>query len=379
MSRIEARLIPVVLLVILLAHCGGGSEPVPPPASQAGDASIVYSSGGAIEIFINDANGHLIAALGNPFWRADVLGVASTSDGLVSDTIGTTTFQGFVDVGNRTAGSPCPTVSVGWMPIALTYTPNKKFFYTGNNQSSDISALILDANGCMTSSGTVATDTGTRSIAVDRTSAYLYAATAGGGIDAFSIDPTSGALTRLSGAGFDSGTGTMLDLTASPTADLIFASDAGTSNVVHVLHINLTTGTLTPVPGSPFFTGGTSPSGMTLNPVGNLLFVANTDSDTISVFSVSSGGGLAPVSGSPFSGTCAPVGLRVDPEGKFLYIANAPLSPCSNAVAAYGISAAGALSPIDFTGNGAGITPRGPNVITLMPGVRYLPICTPNC
>jgi hypothetical protein len=58
---------------------------------------------------------------------------------------------------------------------------------------------------------------------------------------------------------------------------------------------------LTPVAGSPFPAGaGGIPAGIRVTPEGKFLAVARLGSNTVSMYSVSSAGGLTPVPGSPF-------------------------------------------------------------------------------
>ena len=59
-------------------------------------------------------------------------------------------------------------------------------------------------------------------------------------------------------------------------------------------------GALVPVAGSPF-RAGRCPFSVAFSPSGGLLATANAADDTVSVFSVSPGGALTPVAGSPFA------------------------------------------------------------------------------
>ncbi len=59
-------------------------------------------------------------------------------------------------------------------------------------------------------------------------------------------------------------------------------------------------GALTPVAGSPFPTGDT-PESVAFSPSGGLLATADFYGNTVSVFSVSGAGALSPVPGSPFT------------------------------------------------------------------------------
>jgi 6-phosphogluconolactonase len=133
-----------------------------------------------------------------------------------------------------------------------------------------------------------------------------------GGVDVFSVNATSGALT----------------LTAPPTqvgvdpAGVVVATGVvyvpNTSDAtISAFTLNFNTGALTAVSGSPFSSGGkgsvNGPLGITTTTAGNFVFVCNASND-ISVFSVSPGGALIPVSGSPFSvGGSAPSAITFVP------------------------------------------------------------------
>jgi 6-phosphogluconolactonase len=76
------------------------------------------------------------------------------------------------------------------------------------------------------------------------------------------------------------------------------------------------------VSGSPFATGA-SPGSVAFSPGGGLFAVANENSDTVSVFSVtSSTGALTQVSGSPFATGTEPVTVAFSPGGGLLATAN---------------------------------------------------------
>src|SRR4051812_32967742 len=95
-------------------------------------------------------------------------------------------------------------------------------------------------------------------------------------------------------------------------------------------------------------TGGGNPPG-TLGPT-TVLFVANSTSNTISVFSMStSTGALTEITGSPFPTGTQPLALAVA-LGKFLYVANAG----SNTVSGFTIGSGGILTGISGLPTGAG-------------------------
>lgn len=374
--RRKLSLVLVLLTVGFIGSCGGGSDSRSQNSNTAGNATLFYSNGGMYSIYINDPSGRIQAALGTPFAYPGLYGMAATSWGVFM-TYGATGAPGRLDVPSKNANTRvCPAMGVDVTPIALTASPNLKFFFVGNEGSNDVSAFTMDSSsGCLTAQGNFITDAGPRAVAVDRSNAYLFVATAGGGVDTFAIDPTTAALTRLPAAGFDTGTGGLVYLATSPSANLLFVTDEST-NVVHVLQIDLSTGALTPVVGSPFATGGIGPTGITVNSSGSLLFIANTGSDNISAFSVHSNGTLTAVPGSPFGGgLSAPVNAKMDPTERWLYIANSGRTD-TNTVSVYSIGSSGTLNVLQRIQTGV---PAGPNTMTLAPYQNLPPICTPSC
>jgi 6-phosphogluconolactonase len=68
-------------------------------------------------------------------------------------------------------------------------------------------------------------------------------------------------------------------------------------------------------------TTGSFPFAIALSPSLKTLFVDNSASETISAYSIGSGGGLGAASGTTKSGP-TPMGMAIDPAGKFLFVAN---------------------------------------------------------
>jgi DNA-binding beta-propeller fold protein YncE len=85
---------------------------------------------------------------------------------------------------------------------------------------------------------------------------------------------------------------------------------------------------LVPVAGSPFATGG-NPYAVAVGHSGKHVFVANQLDNTLSAFSIGSGGVLRMVPRSPFATGKNRVHLVADPKGPYLYVVNADDSTLS--------------------------------------------------
>src|SRR5208282_4596857 len=114
-----------------------------------------------------------------------------------------------------------------------------------------------------------------------------------------------------------------------------------------VFSVNTSTGVLTPVSGSPFPYGNeeeSNPDGIslavTLN--GNFLYAGDFDSGDIWAFTISAGGALAAIDGSPFTAPASPDGINVTRDGNYLAVALAAVTD----VGMFSIGPGGALAPV---------------------------------
>ena len=90
---------------------------------------------------------------------------------------------------------------------------------------------------------------------------------------------------------------------------------------ISAYRINATTGALTEVPGSPF-PDKSNPAFLTVNPSGTVAYVAN-NSDSVSAYRIdTTTGALTEVPGSPFKAGSQPYFIRINPSGTIAYVAN---------------------------------------------------------
>jgi uncharacterized repeat protein (TIGR01451 family) len=165
-------------------------------------------------------------------------------------------------------------------------------------------------------------------------------------MSAFSVNPSSGALTQLAGFPVSLGSIFAQHSTVDQAGKFLFISEDSTDSV-GVFSINQKSGALVQVPGSPFFSGpGTSVP--VLHPTGKFLFVTNvntTGGDSVAAYRVSPNGALTPVIGSPFPAGVAPYGAVVHPGGRFLYVTD--LTDTGGNVMVFSVnSTTGALSRV---------------------------------
>ncbi len=173
-----------------------------------------------------------------------------------------------------------------------------------------------------------------------------------GNISAFSVDANTGALTPVSGSPFEAGA-QPTSMTVDPANKFLYeVSNLGVitpSNNISAFTISPTTGALTPVPGSPFV-GGIYPISVSIDSTGKFLYTADSGGDanlnTISEFSIdATTGALTPISQAPCASPSSPEGLAnavvMDPIAGFLYGSNPAGSVC-----AFSINSQGALEAV---------------------------------
>jgi len=170
---------------------------------------------------------------------------------------------------------------------------------------------------------------------------YLYAADAGG-IDAFRIDAATGALTPIAGSPVQSGAN--YELVVDPSGKFIYASDYDAPGGVFAFTISAG-GELARVSGSPFQVPG--PAGSNNQPVGivdtgKFVYIALANTNQIAGFSINrKTGALKPLAGAFAVTGNGPVPLLL--TGNFLYTVN----EIDGTISGYSIDdTTGALTPI---------------------------------
>ena len=138
-----------------------------------------------------------------------------------------------------------------------------------------------------------------------------------GSLSMFSVNPTTGALTEVSGSPFDAGEMPYPSIAFSPGGGLLAATTNGDDGgAVAVFSVDQSTGALSEVSGSPFDVAGDA-GALAFNPSGGL--IATVAGSALTVFSVDqSTGALSEVSGSPFASGEAYGGLAFSSDGGLL-------------------------------------------------------------
>jgi 6-phosphogluconolactonase len=251
--------------------------------------------------------------------------------------------------------------STGTSPFTIALSPIRNALFVDNITSETISGYTINSDGTVTAgTGTAKTGTMPMGMAIDPAGKFLFVANQGSSnISVFSI--SSAALTAVPGSPFSTipagstvPTGPSA-VAVSATGNFLYVANTFT-NTVSGYSVS-STGGLTVLGGSPFAVG-LAPSALATPPSGAFLYVANTATNNISAFNIcdkivlscsdvnNPNGNLTPVTGSPFSGGGSPVAIAIDPAFGFLYV----LDRTSNQIASFAYGAgSGVLTALSAT------------------------------
>ena len=239
---------------------------------------------------------------------------------------------------------------------SMTVDPSGKFAYVANNANGNnvLGYMINPSTGALTpiTGSPFIVGSLTEFVAVDPSGRFAYFADEDGTVSGQTIDPSTGALTPIAGSPFSAGS-QPISVAVDPSGKFAYVTN-GTDNTVSGYTIDPTTGALTPIAGSPFPAGST-PFCVAFDPSGKFTYVANASDNNVSGYTINlTTGALTPIAGSPFAAGKTPVFVAVDPSGKFAYVANEG----DNNVSGYTINlTTGALTPIAGSPFAAGSFP----------------------
>ena len=359
-------------------------------ANNTGDS--LKGPPGTVSVFSTGANGTLSQVGGSPFATGarDTVSVAFSPNGrllaatsLLSPVLDGPSRVSVFSVGPGgvlapVSGSPFAT---GAFAYSVAFSASGGLLATANTDDNTVSVFSVASDGALTQVSGSPFGTGSAPISVAFSPSGRLLATANAGdntVSVFSV-ASDGALTQVSGSPTAAGTGPS-SVAFSPGGALLAVTNFGLGgdppsleNTVSVFSF-ASDGALTPVSGSPFTTGN-GPGSVAFSPSGRLLATANTGAigapgftgNTVSVFSVASGGALTQVSGSPFTTGNVPIAVAFSPGGLLatanfnddtvsLFAPGPPsasiASPASGAIYALGQQVATSFSCLDAYGPG---------------------------
>ncbi len=164
------------------------------------------------------------------------------------------------------------------------------------------------------------------------------------------LDPGTGALSDFNSVqppqnDASGGSSHPVALRLHPDGNTLYAVHDTTSDVT-AYTVDPTDGTLSPVTGSPVVSGGTGSIDLAITPNGSYVYVANATSGDIDLFTVDATGLLVPnaVAASVPATGLVPQAMAIDPTGQWLYLIS---RQASGSVALYSIQSDGTLSQIN--------------------------------
>jgi 6-phosphogluconolactonase (cycloisomerase 2 family) len=332
-----------------------------PPVNSPVPVSV--GSSGPFAVAVHASGGFLYVA--NRF--SDDISAFSIDDGTTGGTAGTLT---------ELASSPTD-LNGPQNPLSVAIDPSGQYLYTANIDTNNISAFSINTGtGALTeiTGSAFSAGNGARSVAITPSGNYLYTADElADSVSAFSIDAGTGALTSIGSfsVATNGGDGPR-SVAVDPTGQFLYTANRDSDNV-SAFSIAAGTGALTEISSSPFdvsTNGGDGPRSLAIT-AGQFLYAANEFTADISAFTIDTGtGGLAEITGSPFStggidGADGVYTVTADPLGTFLYATN----NTNDTVGAFTINSNGTLSPVPATEVNTGNGPAG--VITM--GIILLP------
>jgi 6-phosphogluconolactonase (cycloisomerase 2 family) len=201
----------------------------------------------------------------------DVLYVSTQGSGItvvnVDSTSGAASIAGSVELGNA--------------PQFGALSPDGALFYQTLSASDQVVGFSVGATGALTSidGGVTTTAHLPRAVAIDPAGKFLYVVIAKptglpddtSVVEGYSIDSTSGALTKITGSPFDAGVDPVFAM-VDPSGRFLFVANYIPQEISEWV-IDPDTGALAPVAGSPFGVPGASPFCVTVEPSARYLYV----------------------------------------------------------------------------------------------------------
>jgi len=234
------------------------------------------------------------------------------------------------DTGSGTVGSPTPIAGPA-SGIDIKVYPGGTFLYVSDFNTASVYAYSIDSStGALTRvSGSPFSHPSQSGhggpIAIDSAGKYLFSSDAAGAIVSFTIDSQTGLL-RPNGATPVNDSHQPVYFLVDSTGKFLIASNHADSSGQNfsVFSIDSSTGVLIEISGSPFTFGqNTQPQQILLNSGNSVLYAALSNSQQVNAINFdSSTGKLTAIQGAPYPAGAMPTSIALAPSGAFLYAGN---------------------------------------------------------
>jgi 6-phosphogluconolactonase len=248
-------------------------------------------------------------------------------------------------------------------------TTNYSYYaYVANNGDNTLSGFVENVStGALTPIATYNLGTAPISVVGDAAGGFVYVASTTT-ISSFSINPSTGVLTAISGSPFTLPGSLKAFPSIDPSGNYIYLPTS-----VGIAVIAATNGSLSQVTGSPFSLGLTgSISGTTaIAPNGKSLYLVTQSPDQVYHITIGSGGSLSSPTASSVGSSSN--GVAVDPTSSVLYVASAG-GPSSPGIAEFLVNSSnGAL-----TSAGSFVSTTPYTTLAIHPTSKYLYASSPT-
>ncbi len=329
--RSNLLLVALIMAVLAAAGCGGGRSNSFTPVEVLYSTGGTFNTGLQFQIFpINPATG----TLGPPAMQNNIFfgPTAITPSGRFFYAVGSAIYGYSIGPEGMLTPLPGSPFAENFSALKLTIDPTGKFLYVSDSFHSSLAGFAIDS-----STGTLTPVPGspfpnkffTNRAAFNPSGTFLYVVDGGSdsgiaGLSGYSVDPTTGSLTPISGGSFtfSSSGSENFDVAVHTSGLLLYFTE---NDGIHGFTINPSTGVLTPISSGPLV-ALPSPMQLKMNSLGTTLYVAVAGAGTIAAYSVNpTTGGLTEVAGSPYQVVPNPAPAAVvfhfslDPLGQFLY------------------------------------------------------------
>jgi YVTN family beta-propeller protein len=314
-SHLSITVLAAVLACFTLTGCSS--------SSNSSHLAYVATSSGIFAYRINDKNGSPSTVFTAPF----VLGrspssmvIASSGLGYIADSQDNTISRVKIDTSSGALSEVLPRTTVaGSAPSAMVMDSASSFLYVANLGSNDVEAYSVDSDGALTFASSASVGSSPSGLVLSSSGNLLFVAVPNlSAIYVFAV--SSGSVTPVAGSPFHVANG-VASVAIDPTDTFLYAPNPAT-NTISGFSV-LSGGVLSELAKSPY--GSTTlknPVANVVDPTGKFLYVANFASTALSIFDVSSTGDLTAKTGSSASAGTNPVFFTFDPNGKYLYVGN---------------------------------------------------------
>ncbi len=210
----------------------------------------------------------------------------------------------------------------GDMPVGLAVHPNGDFLFVANNGSDEVSIFAIAESGAVSVvGGTFPTGSQPASISLDASGSYAYVANSGSNdVSVYSVNQGTGVLTLSETLRTRSAPSSVAQVTgAAPIAaapQFLYALGAD-DDTINAFSVDPASGALTPA-GAAIMTG-MDPSSLAIDPMGRFLVAINETDQTVQSFTIGVGGGPAPA-GMAQGGMGVMQSVAIDPSGRFAFV-----------------------------------------------------------